>query len=997
MANPTAPPPPAQGGGLNVIALISGGKDSFFSLLHCLAHGHRVVALANLHPPEADDGHERKEAEEEEDLNSFMYQTVGHQVIPLYAEATGIPLYRQPILGGATQGKDYSHFSAAVVSKIAPGGGHGSESATVQVEAEDNEEAKKVKDDDDDETESMIPLLLAIKRAHPEANAICAGAILSTYQRTRVESVATRLGLTPLAFLWKFPTLPVVPQQLSAGFGGDVANTDAQLLDDMAAAGMEARIIKVASGGLDDSFLWTNVADRAGKERIARSMRRFGTASEKGAVIGEGGEFETLVLDGPVRLFRKRIVVEEKDRRVVREGGGCAWLSFGSARLEDKVKEVTAASTSEEESEAVKVRIPDLLDARFVGVLEDLNKSASAPAGEEEAGKLLALLSLDPPHSLSKQEGTPQLGLPRSLNVSTLRQWCFFGNVSSSAGSSSNTIETETSSLVAQIRQRLQQFNIPPSAILTSTILLHNMADFPAVNTIYGALFDAPNPPSRVCVACGDSLSALSGSSNSSINIAIYLTVHTGFTNKTDQRRQGLHVQSHSYWAPANIGPYSQAISIPLASLSPSSSSSQSNSTGNDGPRLVTIAGQIPLVPATMALPPVESEQQQQQRQALNTQLTLSLQHLWRIGLEVGVQWWTSAVAYFPAADSTDADTDGDVGRSFSIMPMSEKARLAYKTWQAAHRWSSSSGSGFDGDGDDDSDVDANEDEDEEGGPDLWDRKFNPRYMSFAVSNSEQTSSEPKLPDWGILSNKHKNTKKKRPIPPFFAAQVAELPRSAGVEWHAHLGVAKTESKSVTVLDSFLVANVDNMDEVKNDGGGGADDDGSGRRRVVVEVHQTVVRSPASSTSHEEDDDDDDDDSDEEDDDGINKKSEPRRRRRQPALLQTILVERHNKAGVSSSPPAAPYNKGLDEIARLAAHRLMISQEHSGEPAAEKGGRPSVMVRYVDVALSAASAAAALDGDGDGGVTVPVVPCASLWSGDGERLASVTIYQSVFE
>ena len=36
---------------LNVIALVSGGKDSFFSLLHCLANGHRVVALANLYPP----------------------------------------------------------------------------------------------------------------------------------------------------------------------------------------------------------------------------------------------------------------------------------------------------------------------------------------------------------------------------------------------------------------------------------------------------------------------------------------------------------------------------------------------------------------------------------------------------------------------------------------------------------------------------------------------------------------------------------------------------------------------------------------------------------------------------------------------------------------------------------------------------------------------------------------------------------------------------------
>lgn len=880
-----------------------------------------------------------------------MYQTVGHQVIPLYAEATGIPLYRQPILGGATQGKDYSHSSTA---------------AAVQGEGDNNAKAKQVKDDDD-ETESMIPLLLAIKRAHPEANAICAGAILSTYQRTRVESVAVRLGLTPLAFLWKFPILPV-RQHLA---GGDVATTDAQLLDDMAAVGMEARIIKVASGGLDDSFLWNNVADRLGKERIARSMRRFGTASEKGAVIGEGGEFETLVLDGPRQLFRKRILVEEKDRRVVREGGGCAWLSFRSAKLEDK--DVTVAASDEEKSDTGKIRIPDLLDARFVGVLEGLNTSASA--GEEEARKLLALLSLEPQHSLSKQEGTFQLGLPQSINDSKLQQWCFFGNASSSAGSS-NAVETETSLLVSQIRQRLQQSNLTPSAILTSTILLRHMADFPAVNSVYGALFDSPNPPSRVCVACGDSLSALTNN-NGNISIAIYLTVHTGFTNKstTAQRRQGLHVQSRSYWAPANIGPYSQAISIPLASLSsfskPPNSTGGNHDDGNGGPRLVTIAGQIPLVPATMALPPAESEQQ---RQALNTQLALSLQHLWRIGLEVGVQWWTSAVAYFPAATTTTTDSS-----SFS-MPMSEKAKLASKTWQSAHQWSSSKVAS-----DEEEDSDANSDSDDDDGPDLWDRKFNPRYMSFAVTSTEDSSSssEPKLPDWSVLSNNNnsKDYKKKRSrtIPPFFfAAQVAELPRSAGVEWHAHLGIAKAGSKSVTVLESFQ-ANINS-------------DDGTGEEERVVEVHQTVVRSPASTSEQDDTDDDMDKDDDDDDDKGVKNEALGRR----PALLQTIMVERHMggssppSSSVSSSSSSSSFT-AVDELAWLSTRRL-INQGH-GEPDNGRAG-PSVMVRYVDVSLSAA---AALGGGGGGGVSVPVVPCASLWDADGERLASVTIYQSVFE
>ena len=89
---------------LKIVALISGGKDSFFSLLHCLANGHDVVALANLHPAEASST---------EDTDSFMYQTIGHSVVPLYQEALGIPLYRAAITGGAVDtARVYQHQSS---------------------------------------------------------------------------------------------------------------------------------------------------------------------------------------------------------------------------------------------------------------------------------------------------------------------------------------------------------------------------------------------------------------------------------------------------------------------------------------------------------------------------------------------------------------------------------------------------------------------------------------------------------------------------------------------------------------------------------------------------------------------------------------------------------------------------------------------------------------------------------------------------------------------
>ncbi|KAK4449496.1 hypothetical protein QBC34DRAFT_299237 [Podospora aff. communis PSN243] len=741
--------PSASPSGLNVIALVSGGKDSFFSLLHCRANGHHVVALANLHPPlpvplpfpksgssssksppvdpaaastpeaasavpgthhdqdgavppakplstpEASSRGPEPGAEpsqDEEDLNSFMYQTVGHQVIPLYAEATGIPLYRRAITGGAGQhGKDYGHLSG-------PGG------------AEEEEE---------DETESMIPLLREIKEKHPEANAICAGAILSTYQRTRVESVAVRLGLVPVAYLWKYPVLPA-PEPSPWGEAGDE-----QLLDDMAAVGMEVRIIKVASGGLDESFLWTNLASVRGKQRVKAAMRRFGV-QETGAVIGEGGEFETLVLDAP--FFKKRVVVEEGDWRVVQEGGGSAWLMLRNARLEEK---------EAFEGDGSEVIIPGQLDVKFKHVLADVREMASAATLAQGAAL----------HSERPVEARPPLGQLRDVGKTHLHQWCFVRQLSTGSAS----IEEETKFIVEKIRQKLSHASLTPSAIINTTILLRQMTDFPTVNKIYGALFDAPNPPSRVTVSCGDLLS-----SDPSVHIAVYLSVNDGLV---PGQRQGLHVQSRSYWAPANIGPYSQAITVPVASLASNGNGSPHLQSSLRPTRMISIAGQIPLVPATMALPLEGS---------LPLQLTLSLQHLWRIGLEMGVQWWSSAVAYFPRCTPSD-------------IPMSSKAQLASKAWEMAHLWSAKS----------------SDEDDDEAGPDLWDQRYNPDFHTF-VTASEETD-RARLPYWDVIDLPEMGVdEKKRAIPLLFSAEVAELPRAAAVEWHAHVGFSEVVEMSMS-------------------------------------------------------------------------------------------------------------------------------------------------------------------------------------------------------
>ena len=427
---------------LNVIALISGGKDSFFSLLHCVQNGHKVVALANLYPAPAPSKHgadnTANHEEEDHDLNSFMYQTVGHTVIPLYEEALGIPLYRQQISGTAVQtGTSYGNPDVVFAEKSALPVGQESRSQTYLVEEED-------------ETESLVPLLRRIMAGHPSANALSTGAILSTYQRTRVESVALRLDLTPLSHLWKYPILPPAIQT--------------SLLEDMVGVGLDARIVKVASGGLDETFLWQNVASEPVTRRIERSMKRFGTDGD-GAVLGEGGEFETLVIDGPASLFKGRIEIQEKDRRVVREGGGSAWL---------KIREATVVMKSPDGLTKKECRIPDMLEPRFRNAHNSLKNNIQVVNFAEQKIQSFTPAQQSKLILLERKPSSPNTEQRHTIH------WEFAVR----GMTSPLTITDETGKLIDSIRQRLNQSSLKPTDIISSIIILRSMQDFASVNKV---------------------------------------------------------------------------------------------------------------------------------------------------------------------------------------------------------------------------------------------------------------------------------------------------------------------------------------------------------------------------------------------------------------------------------------------------------------------------------------------------------------------------------
>lgn len=86
------------------------------------------------------------------------------------------------------------------------------------------------------------------------------------------------------------------------------------------------------------------------------------------------------------------------------------------------------------------------------------------------------------------------------------------------------------------------------------------MTHFPLINAVYKQYFGT-SPPTRACVA-----TLLPDGERARVEAIAYVGREGERPNEEGEvgGRRGLHVQSLSYWAPANIGPYSQAIIVSI-------------------------------------------------------------------------------------------------------------------------------------------------------------------------------------------------------------------------------------------------------------------------------------------------------------------------------------------------------------------------------------------------------------------------------------------------
>lgn len=492
---------------MKVVALVSGGKDSCFNILHCLSQGHELVALANLRPADPT----------VQELDSFMFQTVGHDALDLYSEVTGVPMYRGDIHGkSVNQQLDY---------KITQ----------------------------DDEIEDLYKLLLEVKNHHPEIDAVSVGAILSSYQRTRVENVCQRLGLTSLAFLWQRDQL--------------------ELMTEMVESSMDARIIKVAAVGLTEDHLAKSLKEIF--PTLLRLNQRFQVH-----ICGEGGEFETLVLDAP--FFIKKLVITKSEKVVSNDQ--VAYLK----------PVVEVVDKTEEDGEYHSVKDYDVDWSKFLpksnGLLkeqfQDIFDTLPATFEPAKSHKEITSFTQDP-----------------IQNYQVLGNKLYVSNIQSEL----KELEEQVSDVFTQLKTILSKYEIDSSHIQHSTLLISSMTNFASINSIYVHSFNAPLPPSRVCVQ-----TKLPEGKYLQLSVIVLLDA---------SKKTGLHVQGRSYWAPANIGPYSQTII--------------------DETLTATLSGQIPLVPATMELSTHSS--------LFNA--VLSLQHFDNVKEVVGCINQLSVVSFVKSVD----------------------------------------------------------------------------------------------------------------------------------------------------------------------------------------------------------------------------------------------------------------------------------------------------------------------------------------------------------
>jgi diphthine-ammonia ligase len=138
---------------------------------------------------------------------------------------------------------------------------------------------------------------------------VVSGAISSRYQKERIDKVCRELNLKSIAPLWQEDSMQLLKEIINLDF--------------------EVIIVGVYAYGFDQSWL--------GRKINSTTIKNLVELNDKYQIslVGEGGEYETLVLDAP--FFKKRIQVLQTERNWENDSG---YLLVKEAKLIEKAEKV---------------------------------------------------------------------------------------------------------------------------------------------------------------------------------------------------------------------------------------------------------------------------------------------------------------------------------------------------------------------------------------------------------------------------------------------------------------------------------------------------------------------------------------------------------------------------------------------------------------------------------------------------------------------------------
>jgi asparagine synthase (glutamine-hydrolysing) len=252
----SAPRPRKPSKGLKLGCLFSSGKDSAYALWLMQKAGYPVECLISI---------------KSRNPESYMFHTPAVELVELQAEAIGLPL------------------------------------VTKETEGEKERE--------------LEDLRAAFKEAKMRygIEGVITGALWSTYQKERIERIATDENLKVFSPLWH------INQE-----------TEFRLI----VSNFEVIFTSISAYGLDRSWLGRKITEEdvdhlVDLDQRLRPHRDRDYPVRRSAglnIAGEGGEFESLVLDGP--LFKKRLVIV--DSEILEENENTARLIVKEAKLVEK-------------------------------------------------------------------------------------------------------------------------------------------------------------------------------------------------------------------------------------------------------------------------------------------------------------------------------------------------------------------------------------------------------------------------------------------------------------------------------------------------------------------------------------------------------------------------------------------------------------------------------------------------------------------------------------